>query len=96
MKRPLVLFMLGTAAVAAAAVPLLHAQAVAGGVTFKDVTAASGIGFRHTNGAFGKKYLPETMGAGVAVLDFDGDGAQDLFFVNSTRWPGRTSIVLFG
>ena len=29
------------------------------------------------------------MGSGVVVLDFDGDGAQDLFFVNSTHWPGR-------
>jgi len=77
-------------AVATAAAGVLRAQpAPAAPVVFKDVTAASGISFRHTNGAFGRKYLPETMGSGVAVLDFDGDGAQDLFFVNSTRWPGR-------
>jgi hypothetical protein len=57
--------------------------------TFTDVTTASGITFRHENGAFGKKYLPETMGSGVAVLDADGDGWQDLFFVNSTTWPGQ-------
>jgi enediyne biosynthesis protein E4 len=89
MKRPLALLLpLVAAAVALAPEPRVHAQAAVG-VTFTDVTNASGISFRHTNGAFGKKYLPETMGAGVAVLDYDGDGAQDLFFVNSTRWPGR-------
>jgi enediyne biosynthesis protein E4 len=59
------------------------------GVQFVDTTAASGISFKHTSGAFGRKLLPETMGSGVAFLDFDGDGRQDLFFVNSTRWPGQ-------
>jgi hypothetical protein len=89
MKRALALFLpLVATAVALALGPRVHAQAAAG-VTFTDVTSASGISFRHTNGAFGKKYLPETMGAGVAVLDYDADGAQDLFFVNSTHWPGR-------
>ena len=92
MRRALALLTLVAAAVAVTTAPRVHAQAAAG-VTFKDVTTASGISFRHTNGAFGKKYLPETMGAGVAVLDYDGDGAQDLFFVNSTRWPARTLIL---
>ncbi|MFI5170724.1 MAG: FG-GAP repeat domain-containing protein, partial [Vicinamibacterales bacterium] len=81
------------AALAAAALPAnetLQAQSAGSpAVVFKDVTAASGVAFRHQSGAFGKKYLPETMGSGVVFLDFDGDGAQDLFFVNSTRWPGR-------
>jgi enediyne biosynthesis protein E4 len=58
-------------------------------VTFTDVTTQSGIRFRHHSGAFGKKYLPETMGSGVIVFDADGDGAQDLFFVNSKSWPGQ-------
>ena len=43
-----------------------------------DVTKAAGIAFTHQNGAFGKKYLPETLGAGVAFLDFDSDGDQDI------------------
>src|SRR4051812_36016746 len=38
---------------------------------FSDVTAPAGITFRHTNGATGDKLLPETMGSGVAVIDFD-------------------------
>lgn len=57
-------------------------------VAFTDVTAASGIRFRHTSGAFGKKYLPETMGSGVVVLDVDNDGRQDLYFANGKAWPG--------
>ena len=68
------------------------AQAGAAPLTFTDVTAAAGIHFRHTSGAFGKKYLPETMGAGVVVLDFDNDGRQDLFFANGRTWPGRPPV----
>jgi hypothetical protein len=59
------------------------------GVQFTDITAASGVSFRHVSGATGKRLLPETMGSGVAVFDMDGDGWQDLFFVNSMRWPGQ-------
>lgn len=57
-------------------------------VAFKDITAEAGIQFRHVNGARGDKLLPETMGGGVAFFDFDGDGDQDLLFVNSREWPG--------
>jgi enediyne biosynthesis protein E4 len=56
---------------------------------FTDITAASGITFTHVNGAYGEKLLPETMGSGVAFLDYDGDGNQDLLFINSTYWPGH-------
>ena len=56
---------------------------------FADVTSAAGIHFRHNSGAAGKKYLPETLGAGGAFLDFDNDGWQDILFVNSRNWPGR-------
>jgi hypothetical protein len=57
--------------------------------TFSDATKAAGITFRHENGAFGKKYLAETMGSGGAFLDADGDGWQDVLLVNGTTWPGR-------
>jgi len=58
-------------------------------IRYVDATAAAKIAFKHTSGAFGKKYLPETMGAGVAFLDFDNDGWPDVFLVNSKNWPGR-------
>lgn len=58
-------------------------------VQFTDVTAAAGIRFHHNSGAFGKKYLPETMGSGCAFLDYDNDGWQDVLFVQSKDWPGR-------
>ena len=58
-------------------------------VTFTDVTAAAGIRFTHCNGAAGDKLLPETMGAGVVVIDYDADGKPDLLFVNSCPWPGH-------
>ncbi|HEY7698311.1 MAG TPA: CRTAC1 family protein [Vicinamibacteria bacterium] len=56
-------------------------------VRFVDVTEKAGIRFRHENGAFGKKYLPETMGSGCAFFDFDSDGDQDILLVNGTTWP---------
>jgi enediyne biosynthesis protein E4 len=61
----------------------------AGPIEFRDVTKQSGIHFKHNSGAFGKKYLPETMGSGVCVLDYDNDGWQDILFVNSMDWPGH-------
>jgi hypothetical protein len=59
-------------------------------VHFADVTARAGINFAHTNGSFGKKLLPETMGGGVAFFDFNKDGKPDLLFINSCYWPGHT------
>lgn len=54
---------------------------------FTDITEASGIDFVHVNGDYGERYLPETIGGGVAFLDYDRDGHQDLLFVNSRNWP---------
>ncbi|MGA2258578.1 MAG: CRTAC1 family protein [Thermoguttaceae bacterium] len=58
-------------------------------VRFTDVTRESGIDFVHTNGAYGEKLLPETMGSGCAFFDYDNDGHQDLLLVNSSHWPWR-------
>jgi hypothetical protein len=66
---------------------------------FTDVTAASGLHFEHNTGAFGGKYLPETLGAGCAFLDYDSDGWQDILLINGMDWPGhkkrRTSMRLY-
>jgi hypothetical protein len=58
-----------------------------GEIEFTDVTAEAGIRFKHNSGAFGKKYLPETIGSGGAFLDYDNDGWQDILLVNSMDWP---------
>ncbi len=62
-----------------------------GPIEFTDITAQAGIHFKHNSGAFGKKYLPETMGSGVCFIDYDNDGWQDILFVNSMDWPGHKS-----
>ena len=51
-------------------------------VTFTDITNATGITFRHVS-APEKKYILESMSGGVALFDFDGDGHQDVYLVNS-------------
>jgi hypothetical protein len=67
--------------------PPANAQSADAGVTFQDVTGKAGIHFVHNNGAFGKKFLPETVGPGVAFIDYDNDGWPDIFLVNGTDWP---------
>jgi enediyne biosynthesis protein E4 len=54
-------------------------------VTFTDVTAQTGINFRHYASPTSLKYLPETMGAGVALIDVDNDGRLDVFFTNGAQ-----------
>ena len=54
---------------------------------FTDITETAGVDFVHFNGATGEKLLPETMGAGAAFFDYDGDLDADLLLVNSNAWP---------
>src|ERR1700733_6973690 len=69
------------------------------GFSFADVSAAAGIQFQHNIGAFGGKFLPETLGSGCAFLDYDNDGWQDILLINGTDWPGhkkrRTTLRLY-
>lgn len=58
-------------------------------IRFTDITEAAGITFRQYGGATGEKLLPETMGGGVAFLDYDNDGRPDLLLVNGMDWPDR-------
>jgi hypothetical protein len=54
-------------------------------VQFADITEAVGIDFKHASSATSNKYLLETMGGGVALLDYDNDGRLDVFFTNGAR-----------
>ncbi len=64
-----------------------------GAVTFKDVTAAPESRSSTTAAAPGKKYLPETMGAGGAFVDLDGDGWLDLVIVNGRDWAPKAGTA---
>src|ERR1700751_1693346 len=70
-------------------VALLPISAFAQKVQFRDITAQAGIHFVHNNAAYGKKWLPETLGAGAAFIDYDNDGYPDILLVNGEDWPGH-------
>jgi len=59
-------------------------------IRFEDVTASAGIQFTHDRGASDRRYMVEIAGGGVIVLDYDGDGLPDLYFVNGAPLPGST------
>ncbi len=69
------------------------------GFRLVDVTRAAGLAFRHNNGAYGGKLLPETLGSGCAFLDYDADGWPDILLVNGSDWPGhqrqRSTLALY-
>jgi len=88
-KRPLAALLVSGFAIFLVAKIGVGAPAETSSIQFRDVTQRAGIHFVHNNGAFGKKYLPETMGPGVAFIDYDNDGWPDIFLVNGTDWPGH-------
>jgi hypothetical protein len=65
------------------AVPLVSSSS--SDVQFTDVTQPLAIDFRHENSPTANKYLIETMGGGVAVVDYDSDGRLDIFFTNGAQ-----------
>ncbi len=62
-------------------------QVVLPKIPLSDITTEAGIDWKHVNGMEGEKLLPETMGGGVAIFDFDRDGDNDILFVGGTSWP---------
>jgi hypothetical protein len=87
---------------AAAAAPPTPAPTPPPAIAFAEKAKEVGVDFTHVTGAAGKKWMPETMGGGVAVLDYDGDGRPDLLFVSGAYWPGdpraasqKSSLALY-
>jgi len=60
-------------------------------IRFTDITQQAGIGYTHNNGAFGKKYLPETLGPGCAFIDYDNDGYPDVLIMNGEDFAGHAA-----
>uniref|UniRef100_A0A7V2AZ72 CRTAC1 family protein n=1 Tax=Rhodothermus marinus TaxID=29549 RepID=A0A7V2AZ72_RHOMR len=57
---------------------------------FEEVTSEAGLAdFRHQTGAFGKKWMPESLGGGGGFVDIDGDGWSDIVLVTGAHWPGH-------
>ena len=57
-------------------------------IQLRDVTGATGIAFVHQDGSSGRRYIMETMSAGLALFDYDNDGLIDIYFVNGAPLPG--------
>jgi enediyne biosynthesis protein E4 len=97
-RRSFLLTMAGLASTVS--FPLLKAFAASqAGFRMVDVTSSAGLNFKHNSGAFGGKFLPETLGSGCAFLDYDGDGWQDILLINGADWPGhrreRSTLKLY-
>jgi hypothetical protein len=57
-------------------------------ILFTDMTRQTGISFVHTDGSSGRRYIVESVAAGLATFDYDGDGDIDLYFLNGAPLPG--------
>ena len=81
----------------AALVVLGAAEESKSNIQFVDAAQKAGIRFVHHSGASGKKYLPESLGAGCAFIDLDGDGWADIFLINDRDWTpsGKTYLPAF-
>ena len=61
--------------------------------SFANVAAETGLRFQHVNGAAGRYHLPEIMGAGGALFDFDGDGDLDVFLLQGRALDGERCVT---
>jgi hypothetical protein len=64
-----------------------------GPITFRDVTGETAIHFIHTDGSSGQRYIMESVAAGLALFDYDGDGYVDVYFLNGAPLRGTKAEV---
>jgi len=67
---------------------ILSARPAQAAIILKDVTKETGITFKHTDGSSGKRYIMETVSAGLALFDYDNDGDIDIYFLNGAALKG--------
>jgi enediyne biosynthesis protein E4 len=60
-------------------------------IRLTDVTKQTGINFAHTDGSSGRRYIVETVSAGLALFDYDNDGLIDIYFLNGAPLGGTQS-----
>ena len=77
-----------TGSLVAVLLSLLPRVGGAGEIRFREVSEPWGLEFRHHHAGSGELYMVETMGSGVVVFDYDGDGDQDVYWVDGDRLPG--------
>ena len=65
----------------------------AGPIQLHEVTAQTGVDFVHTDGSSGHRYIVETVTAGLALFDYDGDGLVDIYFLNGAVLRGARAEV---
>ncbi len=65
-----------------------RADGAPAGPRFRETSEAWGLVFRHHHGGSGRRYFLETLGGGVLLFDYDGDGDPDVLFTDAGALPG--------
>jgi enediyne biosynthesis protein E4 len=77
--------------VSSACLFMLHSAWAECPIQLRNITKQTGVSFLHTDGSSGRRYLVETVSAGLATFDYDGDGLVDIYFLNGRPLPGTNT-----